>query len=150
MGRKVYNERCYFCHGYSGTAKTVAAGYLAPPPRDFTRQRLPRARMLQAVTDGKPGTGMMPFKTLLSPAEIAAVVDYIRATFMRGDTHNTHYHTPANGWPEHERYRAAFPFALGQIPLDTPETQLNDAQRTGKRLFMESCVTCHEGSRLVR
>jgi len=37
LGRKVYNFRCYFCHGYSGDARTVAASQLLPPPRDFTR-----------------------------------------------------------------------------------------------------------------
>ena len=35
-GRSVYNFRCYFCHGYSGDARTLAAEFLSPPPRDFT------------------------------------------------------------------------------------------------------------------
>ena len=35
-GRDIYNFRCYFCHGYSGTAQTLAAEMLSPAPRDFT------------------------------------------------------------------------------------------------------------------
>ena len=27
-GRAIYNFRCYFCHGYSGDARTLAATYL--------------------------------------------------------------------------------------------------------------------------
>ena len=30
-GRAIYNFRCYFCHGYSGDAQTLAARYLSPP-----------------------------------------------------------------------------------------------------------------------
>ncbi len=40
QGRAVYNFRCYFCHGYSGDAKTLAATYLQPPPRDFSAASL--------------------------------------------------------------------------------------------------------------
>ena len=35
-GRAIYNFRCYFCHGYAGDARTLAAGMLSPSPRDFT------------------------------------------------------------------------------------------------------------------
>lgn len=39
--------------------------------------------MLTIVTHGKPGTAMTSWKTQLNEAEIAAVVDYIRETFMQ-------------------------------------------------------------------
>ncbi len=90
---------------------------------------------------------MMSFKSVLKPHEIEAVVDFVRQEFMQGEAKNTRYHTVENGWPSHERYRAAFPFALGEIALDTPWESLTPAQRTGKQLFMSGCVTCHEGSR---
>ncbi|MFZ5593969.1 MAG: c-type cytochrome [Pseudomonadota bacterium] len=143
----MYNYRCYFCHGYSGDAKTVAAGYLSPPPRDFTTRVLDRRRMIKAVSHGRPGTAMMAFKGVLKPDEIEAVVDFVRQAFMSRKEKNTRYHTPENGWPRHERYQAAFPFAQGEIPLDTPWESLTSAQREGRRLFMSGCVTCHEGSR---
>ena len=31
-GRAIYNFRCYFCHGYSGNARTVAASQPGSPP----------------------------------------------------------------------------------------------------------------------
>ncbi len=150
-GRQVYNERCYFCHGYNGDAKTLAASYLQPPPRNFTRtdmRRLSRERMIEVVSHGKPDTAMKGFASLLSAADIAAVVDYVRHTFMERAAVNTYYHTPENGWPDHERYRAAFPFALGEIALDTPWEQLTSEQQAGKRLFMGSCITCHDRARV--
>lgn len=147
LGRDIYNYRCYFCHGYAGDAKTVAATYLSPPPRDFTSRKIERQKMIAAVTHGSPGSAMMSFKSVLKPHEIEAVVDFVREEFMLSGAKNTYYHTPENGWPNHERYRAAFPFALGDIPLDTPWESLTPTQRSGKQLFMSSCVTCHEGSR---
>ncbi len=147
LGRDIYNYRCYFCHGYAGDAKTVAATYLSPPPRDFTSRKIERQKMIAAVTHGSLGSAMMSFKSVLKPHEIEAVVDFVREEFMLSGAKNTHYHTPENGWPNHGRYRAAFPFALGDIPLDTPWESLTPTQRSGKQLFMSSCVTCHEGSR---
>lgn len=147
MGREIYNYRCYFCHGYAGDAKTVAATYLSPPPRDFTTRHIDRQKMIDAVTNGRAGSAMMSFKAVLKPREVEAVVDFVRQTFMTSKAENTRYHTPENGWPNHDRYQTAFPFAQGDIPLDTPWDDLTPAQRTGKQLFMSSCVTCHEGAR---
>ena len=143
-GRDIYNTRCYFCHGYSGDAKTVAASYLTPPPRDFTRASITREHMLDAVAHGRPGTGMMPFSGILSSEEIAAVVDFVRANFLEGVAPNTAYHTAANGWPDHERYASAFPFATGETSLDAPEDRLTPTQQAGRRLFLSACVTCHD------
>jgi len=101
--------------------------------------------MIDAVTHGRKDTAMQAFAGLLSAADIAAVVDFVRGTFMVGKGGgNTHYHTPENGWPDHQRYAAAFPFALGEIALDTPWESLTPAQRQGKRLFMSGCITCHD------
>ena len=91
-GRSIYNFRCYFCHGYSGDARTLAATYLSPPPRDFTRSTpdaLTREAMLRAVTDGRAGTAMKGFAGILRPEEIAEVVDFVREEFMRRKAQNT-------------------------------------------------------------
>lgn len=149
-GRKIYNFRCYFCHGYSGDAKTLAATYLAPKPRDFTKDSesaLAREQMIGAVRNGKPGTAMKGFKGIISESDIEKVVDFVRVEFMRNKAPNTRYHTTENGWPNHDRHRLAFPFAKGEIALDTPWDQLSDAQRKGKRLFLSTCVTCHDHAR---
>jgi cytochrome c oxidase cbb3-type subunit 3 len=146
LGRRIYNFRCYFCHGYSGDAHTLAATFLTPKPADFTNippNSLSRERMLQSIQSGRPGTAMVSFSSVLKPNEIAAVTDFVRHEFMIAKAENTRYHTEANGWFNHERYASAFPFALGQIPLDTPWEQLTPQQADGKRLFMTSCVSCH-------
>lgn len=146
-GRAIYNFRCYFCHGYSGDAKTLAASYLQPPPRAFTSalpEQLTREAMLTAVATGRPGTAMMAFNDVLQESDIADVVDFIRAEFMQGGARNTRYHTAANGWPDHDRYAAAFPFATGEVSLDVPPEQLSDGQRAGRWLYMDTCVTCHD------
>lgn len=149
-GRKVWNFRCYFCHGYSGDARTLASTYLSPPPRDFTRtapEALPPAAMLQAITHGRPGTAMKGFAGILAPDEIRAVASFARREFMTLRAPNTSYHTPANGWPDHDRHRDAFAFARGEVALDTPWEQLDDAGRRGKRLFLSACVSCHDHGR---
>ena len=152
QGRRIYNYRCYFCHGYAGDGDTLAASFLDPPPRAFTRADpdvLTRQRMIKAVRDGRPGTAMMGFGGVLSETEIAAVVDFVRENFILRRWPNTRYHTPENGWPDHQRYRAAYPFALGEIPLDTPWEQLSETQRAGKRLYLSSCVSCHDRARVT-
>ena len=150
LGRRIYNFRCYYCHGYSGNARTLAATLLTPKPIDFTRispNSLSRERMLQSIQSGRPGTAMMSFASVLQPNEIAAVTNFVRQEFMVEKAENTRYHTEANGWFNHERYAAAYPFALGEIPLDTPWEQLTPQQVNGKRLFMTSCVSCHDRAR---
>jgi len=105
--------------------------------------------MENTVTWGKPNTAMQGFGNVLTPREIQAVVRFIRAEFMEKFAPNTRYHTAANGWPGHERYKLAVPFATGAIPLDTPWETLNDAQRAGWRLYFGGCITCHDRSRVL-
>ncbi|MDH5784234.1 MAG: c-type cytochrome [Chromatiales bacterium] len=61
---------------------------------------------------------------------------------------NTRYHTAENGWPDHQRYKVAYPFALGTLALDTPDGELSEEQRRGKRLFLTSCISCHDRARV--
>lgn len=100
--------------------------------------------MIETVRHGRSGTAMMAFTGRLDEDEIAAIVDYVREAFMREHAPNTRYHIPENGWVDHERYRDAFPFVSGEIPLDRPWQALTPAQRRGRRLFMSACITCHE------
>lgn len=146
-GRKIYNFRCYFCHGYSGNAQTVAASFLTPPPLDFTHARegrLTQAHIVSVLKNGKPGTAMQSFSSVLNETEMNQLAAFVMDEFVHKKAPNTRYHTPENGWPNHQRYRSAFPFATGQIPLDRPWKELSKDQARGKRLFMSSCVTCHD------
>lgn len=144
-GRKVYNFRCYYCHGYSGDARTLAATYLTPPPRDFTRGgNLTKDRILQAVRQGRDGTAMKSFGGILAEAEIQAVATFVEQAFVRDKTRNAVYHSAENGWPDHTRYAIAFPFATGVIKLDAPTESLDEEQLRGRRLFLSTCVSCHD------
>jgi cytochrome c oxidase cbb3-type subunit III len=148
-GRKIYNYRCYYCHGYSGNAKTLAARFMVPPPRDFTQttlSSLTRDDMLLAVTKGRDKTAMTSFTKFLSEQDIALVVDFIRYEFISKGLENTRYHTKENGWDGHEKYEIAFPFATGEIALDTAQEKLTAQQRAGLQLYLTSCITCHDNS----
>lgn len=146
-GRAVYNFRCYFCHGYSGDAKTLAATYLTPRPTNFQiadPALLTQKRVLETLHQGRPGTAMKSFAGIISESEMQAVAEFVVDEFVRRKAANTRYHTPENGWANHGRYRAAFPFAKGEIPLSRPWESLTPEEAAGKRLFLSSCVSCHD------
>lgn len=86
-GEKIYLDRCKACHGGRGDGQTFAANALFPPPRNFTadasKKELTRERMIRSVTQGRPGTAMMPWERVLSAGDIRAVVDFIRKDLMR-------------------------------------------------------------------
>jgi cytochrome c oxidase cbb3-type subunit III len=148
-GREVYNYRCYFCHGYSGDAKTLAATYLTPPPRNFTRSTLQPGQIEQVLRQGRAGTAMKSFVGVISKDEISAVAAFVAREFVQDKAPNTTYHTAANGWPGHQRHAGAFPFARGEIPLDTPLQQLDEPQRAGRQLFVTACISCHDRARVL-
>ncbi len=151
LGRRIYNFRCYYCHGYSGDARTLATSFLTPPPRNFqstSLDSLSRERMLDAVRQGRAGTAMKSFSNMLSREEEEAVIDFVRKEFMEQGAENTRYHTAENGWPNHQRYQAAYPFALGTLALDAPDGELTPEQLRGKRLFLTSCISCHDRARV--
>lgn len=151
-GGRVYNRYCYFCHGYQGNARTVAAEFLSPPPRDFTDpQGLEPTKMAETIRNGRTGTAMKPFGDILTDAEIEAVARYAYDTFALCGEAPTAYHTVENGWADHrERYEAAYPFVLGEIPADGGDDVLSADQRQGRELYRRTCVICHEKDRMRR
>jgi len=68
----------------------------------------------------------------------------VRVEFIDHKRPNTRYHTSANGWPDHQRYRAAYPYARGEIPLDLPADRLTAELARGRRLYLGACITCHD------
>lgn len=142
VGAAVYERHCYQCHGYAGDARTLAGVYLEPKPRSFVRSSpaaLSRASMLDAVRHGREGSAMVSFAGVLSSAEIEAVVDYVRAAFVGVTETDGRYHTAANGWPDHGRYAAAFPFVTG-----TAAPEASTARDDGLGLYLSACVSCHD------
>ncbi|MBF0382953.1 MAG: c-type cytochrome [Magnetococcales bacterium] len=147
IGRKIYNFRCYYCHGYSGDAATLATTFLDPKPMDFTKadqDELTLERIISAITDGREGTGMVSFTSVLNPEEIQILAEFVREEFVIKKAVNTLYHIEENGWGNHDRYKEAFPFAKGTIPIDTPDSELSLEQKRGKALFLSTCVSCHD------
>ncbi len=93
----------------------------------------------------------MAFSDRLNPRQIGAVVDYVRSAFMAEKKLNMRYHSPENGWYDHERRNhLAYPFVLGEIPIDRPWSELSADERKGRRLFMSTCITCHDRPRADR
>lgn len=151
-GRAVYNFRCYFCHGYSGDARTLATTFMERKPRDFQSAKAseyPPSRLTAAIRDGVPGSPMKGFRGILTEEEIAAVAAFVRSEFLQKRAPNTSYHTLENGWPNHQRYAAAFPFARGEIALDADPAKLTEAQKRGRELFLSTCITCHDRARVA-
>jgi cytochrome c oxidase cbb3-type subunit 3 len=146
-GKAVYRFYCYQCHAYSGDARTLSSTYLDPKPRDFTaftEDTLPVERMLAAVRDGRPNTAMVRFSSVLSEAEIQSVVEYIRDSLLGNPDTGEKYHSPENGWQNHEKYRDAFPFIEGSVALRIPWENLTPAQQSGRRLYESACISCHD------
>jgi cytochrome c oxidase cbb3-type subunit 3 len=146
-GRRVYNFRCYYCHGYSGDARTLAATMLPTRPRAFSEldtKDMPPTRIALAVRSGIEGTAMKAFGGTLSAREIEAVTAFVHDEFLVRRAANTRYHTPENGWAGHERYSAAFPFADGRIGIDAPPESLGPREQAGRNLFLSTCITCHD------
>jgi cytochrome c oxidase cbb3-type subunit III len=107
------------------------------------------ARIRSALRDGRPGTAMKPFAGVITEDEQAAVAAFVHDEFVVRKARNTRYHTEANGWPQHERYRDAYPFALGEVALTVPPETLDPALRRGRALFMETCISCHDRGKPV-
>ena len=93
-GAKIYHNFCSVCHGDKGDGQSRARNSFAVPPRDYTTpqaaMQLTRERMIHSVTNGRPGTAMIAWRTELTAAEIEGVVDYIRTKFMQLDKAGTH------------------------------------------------------------
>ena len=126
-GFAVYQENCSVCHGDDGAGAVWGQESLASAPRNFTtaaaKVELSRDRMVAAVSFGKPGTPMPGFATQLDKRQIAAVVDYVRTTFMRDTgTRSVSFDS------QHER--------------NMPDNLVGDAAR-GQAFYLTNCVACH-------
>ena len=91
-GRKIYNYRCYFCHGYSGNAQTVAASFLSPPPLDFTgaaARRLTPEHIVSVLREGKSGTAMKSFRGVISDVEMEQVAFFVVDEFVLRNAPNS-------------------------------------------------------------
>jgi len=146
-GQQIYARSCSVCHGDQGKGANWGQDSMTPPPRDFTTiessHELTRERMLIAVTYGRPGTAMQAFGSQLNDNDIAAVVDYIRDTFM---LQNAEIES-ANSESDHEpapQHSADTTLEVGFTNIDAPfPNGLSGDAQTGKAFYFANCATCH-------
>ena len=129
----IYRKRCAVCHGVDGDGEGPAADRLYPRPRDFTlalfKYKTTDANtefpsdddLRKTIRDGLPGTGMPGWKSLLSDAEIDALIYKIK---QFGE------------WEEEEIEYT--PIEMGTKPEPTPELLAR-----GREQFVKACVQCH-------
>ena len=132
-GQAVYERQCSGCHGIRGDGQGVFAPHLSPRPRDFTQARFryrstPTGQLptdedvYRSVAHGLAGSGMPAFQAFLSPADIRAVVAYVKRFSAR-----------------FERDPAPRPLALPAPPAASAERIARGAQ-----LYEDSgCASCH-------
>lgn len=104
--------------------------------------------MRNVISRGKDNTAMMSFSSLLSAQDIEAVITFVRQAFMSKKIKNTRYHTAENGWPNHDQYKAAYPFVLGDIVFDENTDNLTKDQKIGRQLYLSACISCHDRSKV--
>ena len=131
-GKKIYEKRCYYCHGIKGDGNGPAAPRLDPKPRNFTRNEykirstglgtLPTDEdLFRIITSGVEGTAM-PFWSTLSSEERWQVIYYVKTFY--------------EGFKESEAHEV-IPIS-GEIPSDS------ESVKRGKELFKEAkCLLCH-------
>jgi mono/diheme cytochrome c family protein len=157
-GKSIYDSTCSVCHGDDGAGAVWGRTSLNPAPVNFTRadpvNQLTRERMLASVTHGRAGTAMTAFSSQLTQSQIAAVVDYIRTTFMQADTQETTPILPPaasaastvgmavlHGMPS-ERFAPAAESGDAGHNSGLPRGLTGDHAR-GMALYLGNCTDCH-------
>jgi mono/diheme cytochrome c family protein len=133
-GKEVYGANCTQCHGVNGQGDGYGAPFLVPPPRDFTagqfKFRTTSSGLLptdddlfRTISRGANGTGMPPWKYLLSDDDRWALVDYVK-------TFDTRF--------ADERARSLKP-----MPLPDAPTKAGSASRGNDVYVKMQCAKCH-------
>jgi len=133
-GKELFANNCSSCHGDAGAADGVCAQFLIPHPRDFTKGvfrfkttaggAMPTdTDLFRTISLGLHGTGMPPWKFLVSEEDRWALVAYVK-TFSDG----------------FEKSEAEPPVDLGPEPK-----QVTDEMRArGAELYAKAeCAKCH-------
>ncbi|NOR65244.1 MAG: c-type cytochrome, partial [Candidatus Scalindua sp.] len=131
-GKKIYETKCYYCHGIKGDGNGSDAPRLDPKPRNFTRDEykirstahgvLPTDEdLFRIISSGVEGSAM-PFWNTLTSEERWQVIYYIK-------TFNSEFKEKG------ERAEAS----LGGGSASSP-----DSIKRGRKLFKEAkCILCH-------
>ncbi len=131
QGRHLYDTNCVQCHGEEGKGNGYGAPFLVPPPRDFTGGQfkfrstssgaLPTDQdLFRTISRGADGTGMPPWKYLLTDDERWALVDYVKS------------------------FDSRFAAARDLKPMPLPDTPRSHSADRGKDVYAKmQCAKCH-------
>jgi mono/diheme cytochrome c family protein len=83
VGDAVFHQRCELCHGPSGMGDGPGGAALNPKPRNFhdkaVQDTLSDAWIIHTIMNGKAGTGMPPWKGIVSESQAKSLVLKIRS-----------------------------------------------------------------------
>jgi mono/diheme cytochrome c family protein len=86
-GKRIFQERCYGCHGRIGNGKGPNAAEMLPRPRNLTNHSfftpLPDTRLFESITYGVVGTGMPPWD-VFPDDQRWDLVNYVRSLSSTG------------------------------------------------------------------
>ncbi|MFQ5687790.1 MAG: ethylbenzene dehydrogenase-related protein [Candidatus Scalindua sp.] len=131
-GKKIFEKRCYYCHGITGEGNGPVAPRLDPKPRNFTRNEykirstglgaLPTDEdLFRIITSGVEGSAM-PFWSTLTVEERWQVIYYVKTFY--------------EGFKESEGHEVA--------PVGAKVASNSESVKRGKKLFKEAkCFLCH-------
>ncbi len=82
-GETLYNEKgCVTCHGAQGKGDGPVGAALKPKPRNFADAKWKNgtdlASVVNSISTGIAGSGMAPYKGVLTDDEIKAVAEHVR------------------------------------------------------------------------
>jgi mono/diheme cytochrome c family protein len=152
-GRGVYGHFCQTCHG--DRAQGAVSPNKADIPPDFTTPQgqatLTRERMIASVTKGKHGSTVAAgFGDRLTPANVEAVVDYMRLVLLpelaaRDKDKPVAVTASAPDVPPPPPAPSAAPVNTtnqADMSLPMPKGLIGNIEQ-GKKFFMGNCATCH-------
>lgn len=142
QGKAVYLKHCLRCHGERGEGVMLPG--MNVPPRNFAapqaREDLYRAKMIDAIKNGKSGTYMISFRDTLKKAEIEAVADYIDAILMVPASQISGTSAHGGRMQDNRNGKASDDSADMSQPM--PNKLKGDAVQ-GKAFFQGNCADCH-------
>jgi len=141
-GEAIYAKTCSVCHGEQGDGASWAHRSLFPAPIDFRSEearQMSRQEMIAAASFGVDDTAMMPFSSQLSREDIAAVIDYVRASFVKVEDGSNSTETSHAGQLHDLGHDAS---ATGDMDGPFPNALSGDYER-GRTFYAANCAECH-------
>lgn len=163
----LYHEYCSVCHGDRGDGNSRAMKSLNPPPRDLTKagSSLPREYILHVITEGKPGTAMVGYKSRLNAEQLSALADYVHTDIVNrgaaisagaitGISGTSGTRSGANSGSEEsaapvppiaapmQQDKPVAPEERADMSASFPSDLKGDASK-GKAFYEQNCAECH-------